>query len=112
MGTGHVVLHHHRRPSVEGYSGVGTSKLFGCDADDREVMAIERDAAADDVGIAAKAALPQPVADDDDRVCVGRPVLFGQKRASDERVDAEDVKVVAGHDRASYALGLASASQD
>ena len=80
------------------------------DADDGEVLAVEEEAAADDVGIAAELALPEAGADQDHRRRA-RPVLVGGEVAPEHRLDAEHAEEVRRDELALEALRLADAGQ-
>ena len=107
----HVVLHHHRRPDIEGDTGERAAELLGDDSNDREVVPVQRYCSSDDVWIATKAALPQSMADDHDRVRVRRAILLGKKRSPDRCFYAEHVKVIARDNRRPHSLGLPAAPE-
>src|SRR5258708_37775562 len=111
MRAGDVVLHHHRSPHIECEARKGAGKILGSDADDREVMLVEGDRSSENVWIGAEAPLPQSIADHNDWMRVGCPILFGKKRASDQRFYTENVKVIARNDSSPHALGLLAAAQ-
>ena len=65
-------------------------------ADDGVRLAVERQLAADDGGIAAKLCRPQPVAQDDD-VLLPRLILIGPEGATERRLDSKDVEIAGRH---------------
>src|SRR5260370_35767437 len=111
MRAGHVVLHHHRRPHIECEARKGAREIFGTDADDREVMLVYGDRSSENVWIGTEAPLPQSIADHDDGVRVWCPILFGKKRAPDQRSYSKDVKVIARNDSSPHTLWLLAAAQ-
>ena len=84
-------------------------KPCGRHADDRHRMAIDDERAIDHRGIAAETALPEPVAEDCDRMRPRRAVVGIVEHAPEGRTHAEDVEVVAADDVAVDALGAALA---
>ena len=64
------------------------------DAHDRVRDVTQLDGLLEDVGAAAEAALPEPVTQHHHRVRALRLVLFGEKAASQLRLDSEQVEVV------------------
>src|SRR5260370_27352732 len=111
MRAGHVVLHHHRGPPIKCEAREGAAEILGSYADDREVMLVQGDRSSENVWISTEAPLPQSIADHNDWMRVWCPVLFGKKRAPDQRFYAEDVKVVARNDSSPHTLWLLAAAQ-
>src|SRR5258708_19666785 len=94
MRAGHVVLHHHRGPHIECEARKGAGEILGSDTDDREVMLVQGDRSSENVWIGTEAPLPQSIADHDDRMRVWCPILFGKKRAPDQRFYTAAVKSI------------------
>ena len=109
---GQLAVHRERHPqggdAEEPDAGVG---LAG-HADHGERQAVHGDGAADDVGRAAVAALPQAVAEHGDRAGPGRGVLGVDEAAAEGHRRAEGAEVVAGHELAEDLLGLAGAARE
>src|SRR6185295_4808362 len=74
--------------------------------DDCESISVEQELAADDVWIAGKAATPQTLADDGDRMRAGGLVVFSRDHTPHLCAHAEDVEEVSGNDRAVDEIGL------
>ncbi len=110
MRAGDVILHHHRRPDIDGVAGKRARKICGSNADDREVVLVDGYLLTDHVWIGAEPALPQSVADHRDRMRIRCAVFFGKKSPSDKRLDTEDIKVVARNDSSSHPLGFLTAA--
>ena len=70
-------------------------KSVGRDADDGEARAVEGDGTSEHVVVAAEAALPQVVREDDVGVCALGLVVRRGEDAPDRRADAEDFEIVA-----------------
>ena len=85
MGAGHIVLHHYRSPHIECEARKGTGEILGSDADDCEVMLVQGDGSSENVWVGTEAPLPQSIADHNDWMCAWCPILFGKKRAPDQR---------------------------
>ena len=81
------------------------------DAEDRVRHAVDLDPAADDRRVACQLALPDALADDDQRLC-GAAVGRGRERPAHERRHREDVEVVGRDARGRHALRLASRHRD
>src|SRR6266851_2063851 len=111
MGAGHVVLHHQRGPHIECEARKGAGEILGSDTDDREVMLVQGHRSSENVWIGTEAPLPQSIADHNDCMRVWCPILFGKKRAPDQRFYAEDVKVIARNDGSPHTLRLLAAPQ-
>src|SRR6266851_6045409 len=111
MGAGHVVLHHYRGPHIECEARKGAGKILRSDADDREVVLVEGDRSSQNVWIGAEAPLPQSIADHNDWMRVWCPILFGKKRAPDQRSYSKDVKVIPRNDSSPYTLWFLAAAQ-
>jgi hypothetical protein len=92
----HDVVHGHRDPHRRVAAEHRAGKTLGGDANDREGHAVQRERLADDIGIAAEAALPEAVADDRDRR--GLEIFVGMERAPAREVGAEKREVIAGDD--------------
>ena len=67
--------------------------VFGQDADDGARDAVDRQRLIDDLRVAAKAPLPQPVAQDDDVIFAGRG-FFGRKVAAQRRSGSQRLQQV------------------
>src|SRR6266852_1636934 len=111
MRAGHVVLHHHRGPHIECEARKGTRKILGSDPDDREVMLVQGDRSSESVWIGTEAPLPQSIADHNDWMRVWCPILFGKKRAADQRPYTQYVKVIPRNDSSPHTLWLLATSQ-
>src|SRR6266849_6862173 len=111
MGAGHVVLHHQRGPHIECEARKGAGEFLGSDANDREVMLVQGDRSSENVWISTEAPLPQSIADHNDGMCVWCPILFGKKRAPDQRPYTQYVKVIARNDSSPHTLSLLAAFQ-
>src|SRR5437867_13109418 len=64
------------------------------DAYDCECQVVDPDRAPDNVESAAKAPLPRPIADDDDRMCARCTVLLRKEKAPQHRADTEHLEIV------------------
>src|SRR6185503_18597674 len=80
-------------------------EAIGHDADDGGLSAIERDDFADDRRLTEEAALPHPMADDDDRRHLIDGVFVVGERAADDRLDAERAKHTRRYRLPEYPLG-------
>lgn len=89
----HDVVHRHRNPQGRSAAEQRAGESPGRHTHDGERRAIQRHGLADDRGIAAKAALPEPMTQDGDRRRL--LVLFGEKAAADDRFRSEQGEVVA-----------------
>ena len=75
-------------------------------------LAAEEQRRAEHLGVAAEAALPEAVAQDDDvdvraaRAVERNPVFAVAERAAEHRLDAEHAEQIGGDARAEHALGL------
>src|SRR5262249_42161205 len=81
------------------------------DSDYPKRMIVEQDLLADQIGIAAKPALPTTVADNRNRMRELCSILVGGKCAPLERVHSEYVEVVAGDQVAPHAFVVAVTTQ-
>src|SRR5262249_13352539 len=102
---------HDGRPDIDRVARKRTGKVRWSNADDREVVFVERYFLSNDPRVGAEAALPQSVADDGDRMSVGNAILFRDEGAPDHGLHAEDIEVVSRNDGASHALRLLAAAQ-
>ena len=66
----------------------------GKDADDGDGRVAERDGLADNVGVAVELALPECVAEDDDRWTAGAGFFSGEVVAAHQRLHAQGVEEV------------------
>ena len=67
------------------------------DANDRQLLAVDRDATANDINIGVEAPLPETVADHRDGISSRYRVFLVEKYAALLRDDAKNVEVVRGH---------------
>src|SRR5216684_7418223 len=111
MRAGHVILHHHRSPHIEGEACKRAAELFRSDADDGEVMLVESDCSPENIWIGSEAPLPQSIADHNDWMRVWCPIFFGKKRASHQRFYTKNVEVIARDDSSPHTLWLLTAAQ-
>src|SRR6266481_9934721 len=111
MRAGHVVLHHNRGPHIQCEARKGAGKILRSDADDREVVLVEGYRSSENVWIGTEAPLPQSIADHNDWMRVWCPILFGKKRAPDQRSYSKDVKVIPRNDSSPYTLWFLAAAQ-
>src|SRR5258708_33904038 len=111
MRAGHVVLHHYRGPHIECEARKGAGKILRSDADDREVVLVEGDRSSENIWIGTEAPLPQSIADHNDWMRVWCPILFGKKRAPDQRFYTEDVKGIPRNYSSPYTLCLLPPAQ-
>ena len=88
-------LHGHREPHLRRGDDFCAVKSLRRDADDRIAAAIDDDAFADDVRIAAEAPLPAFVTDHTDRVRARQLIIVSCNCAAQHRVDAQHLEVVA-----------------
>src|SRR5687768_17554744 len=84
-------------------------KSRGQDSDDLVTLAVDRDAATDDVWIAAEASLPQAVSQDRDSWST-LLVFTGLECSAEERLDAEHVEEVCRHSRRTDVFRLAAST--
>src|SRR5260370_3545256 len=104
-----VILHHHRRPDINGIARKRARKISGSNADDREVVLVESYLLSDHVRIGPEPALPQAVANHRDRMRIGWVILFGKKRPPDKRLHPANVSIVARHNSSSHPIGFIDA---
>src|SRR5215831_7542434 len=79
-------------------------------ANHRITLIIECDGPAQDVGIAAEAPLPQPIAEDHYPVVSG-PIFFRQEVTTNQRSHAEHGKKAMSSEHAAYPLGIVRADE-
>src|SRR5260370_39762557 len=101
-----VILHHHRRPDINGIARKRARKISGSNADDREVVLVESYLLSDHLWIGPEPALPQSVADHCHGMRIWCAVFFRKKGPADKRLDPENVKVVDRNYSSSHPLGL------
>src|SRR6266511_2445345 len=90
-------LHHQRRPNV-GRPPHGFAKESGRGhTDDGERMRLQCDALADDRYISGESALPKAVAQHRHRMRARRLVIGGGQRATNDRVHAQNLKILSGN---------------
>src|SRR5260370_42185881 len=99
MRSSHIILHHHRSPDVERDASKTAAEVLRSDSDDGEVVFVQGYRLSDNVGIGAKTALPQPIANYHNRVRIWDEIFVGQERAPDRCFHSKHVKVVTVDDR-------------
>src|SRR5215831_13240678 len=102
-------MHHRRYPAIYSADRIRSFESFRRDAYHGVVKPIEFDRTADDRRVAAETALPCAVTEHDGRVRPRRTVFFGQKRATDRGLDAEQIEIISRDDHPGDLLWLASA---
>jgi hypothetical protein len=99
-------FHHQRYANARGVADVEAVESRLRDADDRERIILQRDAAADDRRIGCETVLPVVVAENRDRAVATHLVVVRRDDAADRRSDPEHRKVSTGHHFARHALAL------
>ena len=103
--------HHHRHKHLGLIRDLRADEAFRRHADDGVWPAVKLYFLADDLRIAAEAAFPTAVAEHGDRMRARRLIFLRQKRATECRLHAEDVEVVAGNEIAPDALVFPAVAQ-
>src|SRR5262249_5861296 len=108
----HGALDHRERQPHVAREHAGALKSFGRDADDRERLAVDVHAAADDAWIAVEAAHPIPVAQHGDRGRAQAIAVDGAEQTPSGGTHAEAVEVVDRYELAEDALGTGGIAVD
>jgi hypothetical protein len=104
IGRAHVLVHCHRHPEIGAeYRCPGES--FFRDADNGVRTVVQAQRLADEIAIRPEAPRPELVAQHDDGMRVRRLVFLGQEEPTSRRTGADDLEIVAGHERGKRALG-------
>src|SRR5207237_1258841 len=98
------ILHGSGDPKIHGPADESTVKTFRSDTDDGVNHPVEPLCLADDMRITIKPALPEPVADYDDRMRTLANVFSGKEAAAENGGHTDGVKVIRGNDAAGGAL--------
>src|SRR5690606_25926275 len=99
-----------RQHDVERTSDVQTEEPFGRDPDDGDGHPVDPDVPSDDVLVAGKARLPEPIADDRDGRCTA-PVVGRRDRPATSGPHPKHVEKAAADERAVDALLEAAVRQ-
>ena len=86
---------------------IGSTKVFGSDADDSERVVVDLHSLADDCGIAAETLLPEFIAEDQERILAWDPALIRGESAASDSLNTEHRKVIAANHLGPSALGTA-----
>src|SRR6185436_9146655 len=97
--------HRRRNPEVEVEAEGRALKALGRDADDRHLLIVDPERAADDVGGAAETGLPEVVRDDRDRLAAGPRGFIRTEEAAERRPHPQRRKIIARDEHAVDAHG-------
>ena len=81
------------------------------DTDDRQRIVVDLDRLADDVRIGAEVAPPQTIAENDDRMAARSNLVRRQEGAATLGTNAEDLKVVSGHELGPERAGASTSAE-
>ena len=100
----------HRHPDIELAAGAEGRKAARKNAEHGERLFVEQNIFADDRGIGAETALPQPIANDRDLI-VANLIFFGDEVAAENRLDAKQTEEICGSVDAENLFGFIGAGE-
>ena len=104
--TPHITIHRDRNPQFGAKPGCTASEIPRGYPNNGVGMAIDLNRFADDLRIAREMVLPDGVTDDYHRSAGAQRSFFRKKSAAENRVDAENIKIISGGQGPVNALGL------
>jgi hypothetical protein len=105
------LLHHAGNPELRSEHALCSGESRRSDANDSEGMVVYLKQRADNSGFTAEALLPASIRKHNNRVRIGPALLVGGEGAAQERLHAEDVKIVRGDQVAPHALVVSIVAQ-
>ena len=91
--------HHSREIKLRLNHRVDAFEVFRHNADDREVLHVDPNRLADDVGFPSEVSLPHAIADHRDRIAIGHFIFFGAENPAQNGLNSHEPEEIATDDK-------------